>query len=187
MGLFSWLSSTGKKSAAAAALQNYYEICQRHGAFSRDPHRFANQIVERACDKLPSLAAGHSKPYLLAAACLTVLLVDEPQHSDEARLYAMGTSAMLQALFSTPGFRPTPSEARIIEAATEVIQQWSNAPSPWLSGMALGLDPESLSPGPITTAHPFGADWNSLTPKGRELAREELVRRMHQSGIKPLT
>lgn len=182
MGFFSWLSATGKKSAAAAALQTYYEISKRHGAFSGDPARLANRVVERACAKLPSLAAGHSKPYLLAAACLTVLLVDEPQHSDEARLYARGASAMLQALFSDPKFSPTVSEARIISAAVEVMQQWSDAPSPWLMGLGLGANPESEpSPGPIATAHPFGADWISLTPKEREVARASLVRRMQES------
>ena len=185
MGFFSWLSATGKKSAAAAALQSYYEISKRHGVFAGDPARFANRVVERACDKLPSLASGHSKPYLFAAGCLTVLLVDEPQHSDEARLYAMGISAMLQALFSDPRFAPTVSEARIIDAATTVMQQWSDAPSPWLSGLGLGLDAESApGPGPMTTAHPFGADWASLTPKGRELARAELVRQMQEADRK---
>ena len=50
-------------------------------------------------------------------------------------------------------------------------------------GLGLGAEPVATSqpsPGPMTTAHPFGAEWKSLTPKGRELARAELVRRMQE-------
>jgi hypothetical protein len=183
MGFFSWLSATGKKSAAAAALQSYYEISKRHGAFSGDPGRFANQVVESACEKLPSLTEGSSKPYMLAAACLTVLLADETSKSDDAGLYAMGASAMLQALYSTPGFAPTPSETRIIDAATAVMQRWANTPSPWLDGMRLGEE-ESLDPGPMTTAHPPGEPRMIETPRSREADRGELVRRMREPGGK---
>lgn len=181
MGFLSWLSATGKKSTAAAALQTYYEICQRHGAFTGNPARFANQVVEKACEKLPSLTEGNSKPYLLAAACLTVLLVDEPRPSGDARLYALGIGAMLQALISDPRFDPTASESRIIEAATAVMRQWSDSPSPWFAGLRLGED-ALLDPGPPTTAHPPDPRvLPSSTPQSREAARAELVRRMRES------
>jgi hypothetical protein len=181
MGFLSWLSATGKKSAAAAALETYFGICKRHGAFSGDPHRFANQAVEQACDKLPSLTEGSPKPYLLAAACLTVLLVDEPTQSDHARLYAMGTSAMLQALYSTPGFIPTPSEARIIDAATAVMQRWADTPSPWLAGLNLGADPvPEVPPRAVTGPRPGDELLRPLTARDQERARAELVRRMRE-------
>lgn len=183
MSFLSWLSATGKKSAAAAVLQTYYEICKRHGAFRGDPAAFANRILERACDKLPSLTEGNPKPYVLALAALTVLMVDEPQQSSDANLYAMGIGAMIKALDADPSFVATPSEARIIEASAAVISRWMETPSPWLTGMGFD-DPgqRRIDPGPITTAHPPPEQWAEQSPRDRERARAELVRRMQESG-----
>jgi hypothetical protein len=135
MGLLSWFSSTAKKSAAAAALQAYYEICKHHGVFQGNPEKFANQIVGTACDRLPGLTEGRLKSYILAAASVTVVMVDEDPESENARLYSMGLSAMLQAAFSDPSFRATPAEERMIEAAKVVLQKWNDRPSPFLQGM----------------------------------------------------
>ena len=49
MGLFSWVSSTARKSTAAADIQTYFEVSKKLGFFPGDPTQTANKIVELAC------------------------------------------------------------------------------------------------------------------------------------------
>jgi hypothetical protein len=177
MGLFSWFSSTAKKSAAAVALENYYSICKRHGVFYGDPATFANRIVGTACDKLSGLAQGDARPLVLAAASLVVVMKDEGPGSNNANLYVMGLGAMLQALFADTSVKHTPSEARMVAAAFALYEEWGSRPSPWLTGMDFG----PLDPGPMTTAHPPGEPRMLDTTRSREADRAELVRRMREA------
>jgi hypothetical protein len=175
MGLFSWFSSTARKSAAAAALQGYYEICKHHGLFRGDPAKFANRIVATACDRLPDLAEGNYKPYILAAASVTVVMVDENAESENASLYAMGLGAMLKAVLADPRFTPSSAEEKIMDAASVVLQRWNDRPSPFLGGM--GFDAQTAS-----TAAQTGQQGHAVpdTFQGREREMEELIRRVNQ-------
>jgi hypothetical protein len=171
MGLFSWFSSTARKSAAAAALQAYYEICKHHGLFRGDPAKFANRIVAAACDRLPDLAEGNYKPYILAAASVTVVMVDEDAESENAGLYSLGLGAMVKAVLADPSFTPSSAEERIMDAACAVLQKWNERPSPLLSGM--GFDTETRTASQTQHAVPE-------TFQGREREMDELIRRVNQ-------
>jgi hypothetical protein len=176
MGLFSWFSSTARKSAAAAALQAYYEICKHHGHFRGDPVKFANRIVATACDRLPDLAESNHKPYILAAASVTVVMVDEGVEAENAGLYALGLGAMLQAVLADPRFTPSSAEEKIMDAASVVLQRWNDRQSPFLSGM--GFDTETAP----TASSRTGQQQRAVpeTFQGREREMEELIRRVNQ-------
>jgi hypothetical protein len=172
MGLFSWFSSTARKSAAAAALEAYYEICKHHGLFREDPAKFANRIVATACDRLPDLAEGNYKPYILAAASVTVVMVEEDAESETAGLYALGLGAMLKAVLADPRFTPSSAEEKIMDAAAVVLQRWNDRPAPLLRGM--GFDAQT-APTAGQTQHAV-----SETFQGRERQMDELIRRVNQ-------
>lgn len=129
MGLVSWFSSTGRKSAAAASIQGYYEICKRHGIFDGDPVRMANRIVEVGCGRLPGLEEARYKQFVLASACLSVMLMEDEPYESHVR-YAMALSAMLQATLTEP--KPySYAEQKILNGAAIVLAGFNERPSPF--------------------------------------------------------
>ena len=129
MGFFSWFSSTAKKSAAAAAIQGYFEIEQRHGIFPYDPAKVANKILTVACDAVPGLDTAGYRSYVLAAAALTVMLMEPDQSYDMQSHYGLALAAMIQALLVDPSFSPSPSEMKVMEGARVVLERHAVRPS----------------------------------------------------------
>lgn len=70
MGIFSWISTTARKSQAAALIQTLFEVHQKMGMFELDPAASANKIVELTCSRHPVLSEQKLHSHLLAALCL---------------------------------------------------------------------------------------------------------------------
>jgi len=76
MGLFSWVSGNVQKSKAAATIQQYFEFARRLGSFPGDPALTANRVVELAFNRVPDLASGHLKGYVMAATVLSIVILE---------------------------------------------------------------------------------------------------------------
>lgn len=135
MGMFSWFSGTARKSKAAAMIQGYYEICKRHGIFEGDPAGAANRIVEFGCGRLPGIEKANYHHYVLASACLSVMLKENEPYEAHAQ-YAMALAAMLQATLTEP-LPFSPAEQRILDGSAVVLADFNERGSPLK--MNLGL------------------------------------------------
>lgn len=131
MGLFSWFSGTARQSAAAAAIEGYFEILKRHGLFDADPAKAANQIVATASNQVPSLAKGRFHPYVFAAGALA-LVTDSATEYKTRSLYATALAAMMKAALSAGEQALSSADSRILEGCEIVLRRFNEQPSPLL-------------------------------------------------------
>ena len=84
MGIFSWLSTTASKSAAAVLIQDVLEAFARGGILESQPAALANRMVEAAYTRLPHLANTKYNKHVLAVSILTMVPA-LPSFSDNER------------------------------------------------------------------------------------------------------
>lgn len=92
MGLFSWFSTTTKKSTAAVLVESALESLAKSGLFEVHPTTLANRVVEDAFTKLPVLANERYNKYILAVTTLTMVQVlpSFSKYEKEACKHALG-------------------------------------------------------------------------------------------------
>lgn len=168
MGLFSWVSGNVQKSKAAATIQQYFEFSQRMGAFPGDPAALANKLVELAFNRVPDLASGGLKGYVLAATVLSIVIMENGLPLEVRDHCAMALAGMLK-LASKEGHRHSYNDQAMLETAGNVLAQFRElVPSPPMSEvMRSPAEPSSES-------HPQKAD----TSQDRQRRMDELIQRM---------
>lgn len=102
MGFMSRFSATARKEEAAALIETYYEVSRRNGMFPGDPGQTARLIVAVACATAPDLTVRRYHPFVLPAACLTVLLMESGEPLEIREHVAMALYGMLQGAKAFP-------------------------------------------------------------------------------------
>ena len=168
MGLFSWVSSTARKSTAAADIQTYFEVSKKLGFFPGDPMQTANKIVELACTRVPELPSGRYKGYVLAAAALAIVLMEEEQPYETLDYFAMALHGMHKAA-ETERHQHSYEEQLMLEKTRQVLNEFREImPSPMMI-----VHPKTsalLSQKPVSVP--------SETSQDRRRAMDELIARM---------
>lgn len=168
MGLFSWVSSTARKSKAAAGIQTYFEVSKQLGFFPGDPTQTANKIVELACARVPELSSGRYRGYVLAAAALTIVLMEDEQSYEMRDYFAMALHGMHKAA-ETERHLHSYEEQLMLEKTRQVLNEFRKMmPSPMII-----VHPKTsalLSQKPIPVP--------SETSQDRGRAMDELIARM---------
>lgn len=141
-------------------IQTYYEVSKRNGIFPGDPGETARLIVAVACATAPDLAVRQYHPFVLPAACLTVLLMEPGEPLEIREHIAMALYGMLQGAKAFP--KPyTLIERKYLELA-ELIYSRFRSEHP---------EPSAVRPLP-----------SAATPESsaaeRNRAMSELIRRM---------
>lgn len=130
MGFMSWFSAAARKEEAAAMIETYYEVSRRNGIFPGDPRQTARLIVAVACTTAPDLTVRRYQPFVLPAACLTVLLTESGEPLEIREHIAMALRGMLQGAKASP--KPyTLAERKYLELAELVYSRFREEyPSP---------------------------------------------------------
>lgn len=168
MGLFSWVSGNVQKSKAAATIQQYFEFSQRLGAFSGDPATMANKLVELAFNRVPDLASGGLKGYVLAATVLSIVIMEIGLPLEVRDYCAMALAGMLKVA-SKEGHLHSYNDQAMLETARNVLAQFRElVPSPLMSEVmrsAAASSSESLPK-------------SEETSQERQRRMDELIQRM---------
>jgi hypothetical protein len=123
MGFMSRFSAAARREEAATMIETYYEVSKRNGMFPGDPGQTARLIVSVACVIAPDLAARRYHPFVLPAACLTVLLMESGEPLEIREHIAMALYGMLQGAKTFP--KPyTYAERKYFELAEIVYSQF---------------------------------------------------------------
>lgn len=100
-------------------IERYYEISRKNGVFTGDPGQTARLIVAVACATAPELTVRRYHPFVLPAACLTVLLTESGEPPEMREHIAMALYGMLQGAKAFP--KPyTLVERKYLEIAERV-------------------------------------------------------------------
>ena len=159
MGFMARFSASARKDEAIAVIQTYYEVSKRNSIFPGDPAETARLIVGVACATAPDLTIAHHQPFVLPAACLTVLLMESGEPLEIREHIAMALYGMLQAARVFPKHY-TLAEQKYFELG-EIVYSRFRAEHP---------EPETVRPLPAKPVESSAAD--------RSRAMSELVRRM---------
>jgi hypothetical protein len=168
MGLFSWVSGNVQKSKAAATIQQYFEFARRLGSFPGDPAVMANKVVELAFNRVPDLASGHLKGYVMAATVLSIVVLENDLPLEVRDQCAVGLAGMLK-LASKEGHLHSYNDQSMLETARNVLEQFREiVPSPMMSDVlrSAGVLPSE--------SRPESAD----TSQDRQRRMDELIQRM---------
>lgn len=130
MGIAAWFSGTARKSAAAASVEAYLEICQRQGLFAGDPAQTANKLIEMATTEAPSLIQGRFRPMVVASGALAITVNNLEDNYPARSFYATALSAMMKGALLED--RLTSADMRILEGCDLVLRKFSEQPSPVL-------------------------------------------------------
>lgn len=130
MGLTEWFSATSRKSAAAASVEAYLEICQRQGLFAGNPAQTANKLIEAASTEAPSLVKGRFRPMVFASGALAITVTNLEDNYPARSFYAMALSAMMKG--AVVENRLTSADMRILEGCELVLRRFNEQPSPIL-------------------------------------------------------
>ena len=130
MGLATWFSATARKSAAAASVEAYLEICQRQGLFAGNPAQTANKLIEAACSEAPTLVQGRFRPMVFASGALAITVTHLEDDYPARSFYAMALSAMMKGAVVED--RLTSADMRILEGCELVLRRFNEQPSPVL-------------------------------------------------------
>jgi hypothetical protein len=96
MGLISWVSSTARKSAAAAVIQTYFQLSKRYGLFDAGPAKSADRVIKIACESAPELAERRFNRYVLAAGALAIAIAEADEPYEMRFCFASALAAMLK-------------------------------------------------------------------------------------------
>ena len=172
MGMFTWLSSTGRKSAAAAAIQAYFEISKRHGLFGGDPMTVANRLTADAARQMPGLFQGGFGQFVLAAGVMAIALTDGIE-SYEARSHcALALGAMLKAAMESKSGL-SDAERKVLHGCHIALMKFERE----RPAISLSMQVHTL-PG----SEPDEAADTPSDVRTREQARADLVRQMRDLG-----
>jgi hypothetical protein len=174
MGVLKWFGGKAKRQAAIDSVQLFFEISKRLGAFPAhvDPCIAAGDAIDLALARVPELIERSWSKHVLAAVCLSVILLEEDESLYARDLHAMALYGMLEAA-KLQQHRLSYEEMSALDTARRTYLLFrSQMPSP---------PARPLDPGPMTTAHPPGEPRMLDTPRSREASRAELVRRMREA------
>lgn len=119
MGFMSRFSAEARKEEAAAMIERYFEISKKNGVFNGNPGQTARLIVAVACANTPELTVRRYHPFVLPAACLTMLLMESDEPPEMREHIAMALYGMLQGAKAFP--KPyTLVERKYLELAERV-------------------------------------------------------------------
>jgi hypothetical protein len=181
MGVLGWMTSRARRQAAIDTVTTFFEVSKKLGTFpaSADPAGASREAIDLALARVPELIERRWSKYVLASTCLALILLEEDEPLAVRDIHAMALYGILEAA-NLQRHQLSYEELSALDSARRAYLVFRTVkPSP---AAPLG---RTLDPGPITTAHPAGADSVSLTPRERELARAELVRRMQEADGKP--
>lgn len=164
MGLLTWIGTTGRKSQAAALIQQFFEVSQRHGMFPGDPAWAANKLTELACNRVPALPEKW-KGFVLASAVLAVVVMEEDLDMEDRDRSAMALAGMLKAA-STERHLHSYEEQALLDTGRRVYEKFR------------GAFPSPLMAAPMDTSAPTTPEPAESTGKERARAMDELIRRM---------
>ena len=168
MGLFSWIADTGRKSAAAALIQQYFELSKQHGIFPGEPAGTANRITELACNRVPKLPE-KCKGTVLAASVLAIAVLEDELPVEVRDYCAMALAAMLKAAYVERHLHSYEDQG-MLEAAQRVYITFREVvPSqPY----------EAPKPAAKPTEQEPAMESETQTGRDRERAMDELIKRM---------
>lgn len=187
MGLFTWFSSTAKKSVIAVEIQRYFEIVQKHGLFDADPAKVANQLVNDACDKIPGfVTAGYSR-YVTAAGVMAIAVMNYDVPRQVRSLHSMALAGMMKAALE---FEPpngySHAELKILHGAKIALMNFDSEASPFKWGEPINETPSPQEataitsvPTPVEVTTFFVSD----DPISLENAMKEHVRKLNASAL----
>jgi hypothetical protein len=173
MGVLGWIGGRAKRQAAIDAVATFFHVSKELGAFpSADPGIAAQQAIDLAIARVPEILERRWSRHVLAAMCLSLILLEEDQPLSVRDLHAMALYGMLETA-KLERHRLSYEELSALDTASRVYLAFrSVVPTPMMFK-------EGLDPGPMTTAKPEPSIVD--TPRSREVARAELVRRMRDS------
>lgn len=133
MGLFSWVSGNVQKSKVAATIQQYFEFARRLGSFPGDPALMANRVVELAFNRVPDLASGRLKGYVMATTVLSIIVLENDLPLEVRDHCAVALAGMLK-LASKESHLHSYNDQSMLETARNVLAQFrEQVPSPLMS------------------------------------------------------
>jgi len=162
MGLFSWIAATGRKSAAAALIQQYFELSKQHGIFPGDPAGTANRITELACHRVPELPRKW-KGRVLAASVLAIAVLEDELAVEVRDQCAMALAGMLKAAHAERHLHSYEDQKMLAVAQRLYVEFRESVP-------AQPYEP----PKPVAPQK----EPEPLTGQDRERAMDELIKRM---------
>jgi len=167
MGLFSWIATTGRKSEAAALIQQYFEVSKQLGIFPGDPAGTADRITELACNRVPDLTEKR-KGRVLAAGVLAIAVLEDDLPLEVRDHCAMALAGMLKAAHVERHLHSY-EDQQMLDVAQRVYAKFREVvPSPPFE-----------APKPEPKAQPEAVREPELpTARDRERAMDELIKRM---------
>lgn len=168
MGLFSWVSGNVQKSKAAVTIQEFFEVSKRLGAFPGDPALMANRLVERAFNRVPSLATGDIKGYVLASTVLAIVIMEKELPLAIRDHSAMALAGMLKIAGKESHLHSYDDQA-MLETARVVLAGFRDEVSSPLMSDVLQRSASALQETPLQDAD---------TSQERQRRMDELIKRM---------
>jgi hypothetical protein len=173
MGVLGWMAGRAKRQAAIDALAAFFEVSKLHGVFpaSADPTGASREAIDLALARVPELIERRWSKYVLASTCLALILLEEDEPLAVRDIHAMALYGMLEAADLQRNKLSYEELSTLDSARRAYLVFRTHMPSP------AAPSSRSVLSTPMTTGHPPDPD-SDLTPRERELARAELVKRM---------